>query len=260
MSSAPNPEEPNAREDVSLHDVQGSEGAPPRRPHAQLEAAIGYTFKNPLLLHTALAHKSYLHQVPDFYLGSNERLEFLGDSVLGMIVSADLFRSHPDVPEGQLSALRGVLVRLQTLAEIGAPLELGEYMYMSRGEERAGGRKRGTNLGRAVEALLGAVYIDGGLDATSDVWRRIRGERSLEEMNKVLLTDYKSHLQQLTQSTLHETPIYRLIGTTGPDHAKQFQVEVLAGERVLAKGVGKNKQSAEQVAAQAALANLERNS
>ncbi len=153
-------------------------GAPPRRPVAELERAIGYAFKQADYLRTALAHKSYLHEVPS--ATSNERLEFLGDAVLDLIVSDDLFHEHPGLPEGQLSALRGTLVRLNTLAEVAAPLQLGEYLYMSRGEEAAGGRTRVSNTGRAVEAILGAVYLDGGLEAATRVWRRILGERSLE--------------------------------------------------------------------------------
>jgi ribonuclease-3 len=229
------------------------EGALPLRPLYELEDVLGYKFKESRHLSTALAHKSYLHDVPDFPLGSNERLEFLGDAVLGVIVSSDLFLTHPDVPEGQLSALRGALVRLNTLAEIAEPLDLGEFMYMSRGEEAAGGRHRGSTMGRAVEAVLGAVYVDGGLDAAASVWHRIVGERGLEQLQEVLRADYKSLLQQHTQANMKETPLYRLVDATGPDHAKEFKVEVLAGERVLASGVGRNKQVAEQAAAKQAL-------
>jgi len=234
---------------TAVHNV----GALPRRPLAELEAAIGYMFNNPAFLTNALVHKSYLHELPDTPITSNERLEFLGDAALGLIVSADLFTSYPDVPEGRLSALRGALVRLNTLAEIAAPILLGEYLYMSHGEEAAGGRSRPSNLGHALEALLGAVYIDGGLDAASSVWHRVSGERTLEQLQQVLSTDYKSQLQQVTQAEWRETPRYYLTGTSGPDHAKQFHVEVRIGERTLATGAGRNKQIAEQAAAQAAL-------
>src|SRR6516225_8104100 len=155
--------------------VPRAEGALPVRPFDSLEAQIGYSFKNQDYLRNALVHKSYLHAVPDFPLGSNERLEFLGDSILGFIVSSDLYLDNPDTAEGQLTAWRGALVRLTTLAKVGAPFELGQYMYMSRGEEAAGGRARGTNLGRAVEALLGAAYLDGGIEAAHQVWRRFLG-------------------------------------------------------------------------------------
>jgi ribonuclease-3 len=228
-------------------------GALPRRPLAELESLIGYAFSDARYLTNAMVHKSYLHEVTDSALPSNERLEFLGDAVLGLIVSADLFRSYPDVPEGRLSALRGALVRLNTLAEIAEPMSLGEYLYMSHGEEAAGGRTRPSNLGRALEALLGAVYLDGGLEAATNVWHQVSGERTLEQMQQVLSTDYKSQLQQVTQAEWHETPRYRLTGTSGPDHSKQFHIEVVIGDRVLASGIGRNKQIAEQSAAEAAL-------
>ncbi|MEO8287149.1 MAG: ribonuclease III [Chloroflexota bacterium] len=230
-----------------------AEGAVPRRSFDSLEEKLGYTFQDEDYLRNAMVHKSYLHAVPDFPLGSNERLEFLGDSILGFVVSSDLYLAYPNTPEGQLTAWRGALVRLTTLANIAEPLELGEYMYMSRGEENAGGRKRGTNLGRAVEALLGAVYLDGGHEAARDVWHKILGEGGVARIQEVLSTDYKTQLQQFTQANLRVTPLYRLVDTSGPDHAKQFRVEVLAGERKLADGTGSNKQAAEQAAAEAAL-------
>jgi ribonuclease-3 len=233
-----------------------AEGAPPRRPFEPLEEQIGYTFLDKALLQNAMVHKSYLHAVPDFPPGSNERLEFLGDSVLGFVVSSDLYIENPGTSEGELTAWRGALVRLTTLANVAAPLELGEYMYMSRGEESAGGRTRGTVLGRAVEALLGAVYLDGGIDAARNVWRRILGEGGVARIEDVLRRDYKTQLQQFTQAHFRVTPAYELIETTGPDHAKQFRVQVAAGERILASGAGSNKQAAEQAAAEEAMSIL----
>ncbi len=231
-------------------------GAPPKRPLSELEQAIGYSFKEEDYLRTAMVHKSYLHDVPEFSLGSNERLEFLGDAALGFIVSSDLFNEHRDVSEGQLTAWRGALVRLSTLAEVAEPLALGEYLYMSRGEEAAGGRARPSNMGRAVEALLGAVYLDGGLEAAATVWHKALGGRSIEQMQAVLSGDYKSQLQQFTQAHLKATPVYRLVNTSGPAHAQHFHVEVVADNQVLARGSGKNKQIAEQAAAQQALGAL----
>jgi len=230
-------------------------GEPPQplKSLPELEEALGYSFTDKELLKNALVHKSYLHQVPDFYLGSNERLEFLGDSVLGLIVSTDLFLSHPDLPEGRLTALRGALVRKNTLADLAAPLELGSYLYLSRGEEAAGGRVRASNLARLVEALLGAVYVDGGLEAAVSVWNRILGERSDERLMEVLSGDYKSQLQQLSQAYVKLTPAYRLVRTSGPEHSKEFHVEVLVGDRVLGGGTGRSKQLAEQAAAESAV-------
>src|SRR5215212_4766832 len=157
MSSTPS-EHQTEGEERAAGLLEQVSAAQPLRPRAELEEAIGYEFKDKECLEQALVHKSYLHQVPDYYLGSNERLEFLGDAVLGLIVSADLFRARPDISEGRLTALRGALVRKNTLAELGAPFMLGEYLYMSRGEEAAGGRTRASNLAHAVEAVLGAVY------------------------------------------------------------------------------------------------------
>ena len=226
------------------------------KPHAGLEEKLGYSFQDSELLRNALVHKSYLHDVPDFYLGSNERLEFLGDAVLGLIVSAQLYRSHPNIAEGELTALRGALVRKSTLAELAEPMGLGEYLYLSRGEEAAGGRTRDSNIARAVEAILGAVYMDGGLAAATQVWQQIRGAQGDEALLDVLRTDYKSQLQQLTQASLKVTPAYRLVDTTGPEHAKEFHVEAIVGERTLARGAGRNKQAAEQDAAKAAVQKL----
>ena len=232
-----------------------AEGAVPRRPLQELQEKIGYTFSEEEYLRNAMVHKSYLHAVPDLPGGSNERLEFLGDSILGFIVSSDLYLAYPDTPEGQLTSWRGALVRLTTLAKIAEPLALGEYMYMSRGEEVAGGRTRGTNLGRAIEALLGAVYLDGGQEAVRGVWHTILGEAdsAVARIEEVLRGDFKTQLQQYAQAHLKQTPLYRMVGTSGPDHAKQFKVEVLAGDRVLAEGTGTNKQMAEQAAAENAL-------
>jgi 23S rRNA maturation mini-RNase III len=136
----------------------GSVGAPP----AGLQAALGYTFKRPALLQQALVHRSYLHDVPDYARGSNERLEFLGDAVLGLIVARRLYLRHPDQQEGELTAQRGALVRLTRLAVWAGQVDLGAYLALSRGEEAQGGRTRASILGRAFEALLGAIYLDGG--------------------------------------------------------------------------------------------------
>jgi ribonuclease III len=232
------------------------EPADPLRSQAELQEALEYTFRDPEYLKNAMVHKSYLHDVPDFYLGSNERLEFLGDAVLGLIVSGDLFVTHPDLSEGELTALRGALVRKNTLAELAEPLALGDFLFMSRGEEAAGGRSRPSNLARTVEAVLGAVYLDGGLDAAVAVWHRILGEQDDERLHEVLRGDYKSKLQQVTQAQMKLTPTYRLVSTRGPEHSKEFLVEVLAGDEVLGTGAGRNKQIAEQAAAQSALASL----
>jgi ribonuclease III len=235
-----------------------AEGAVPRRPFSELEEKMGYRFRDEDYLSNAMVHKSYLHAVPDLAHGSNERLEFLGDSILGFIVSSDLYLASPATDEGQLTSWRGALVRLTTLAQVAEPLELGEYLFMSKGEEVSGGRTRGTNLGRAVEALLGAVYLDGGMEAARTLWHKILGEGDTitARIAEVLRADFKTQLQQFTQAHLKRTPSYKLVETSGPDHAKLFTVEVAAGERVLGDGTGTNKQLAEQAAAESALALL----
>ena len=257
MSSTPGEHQTEDNEQAAgLAEHEQNYAAQPLRPRSELEEAIGYEFEDKEALERALVHKSYLHQVPDYYLGSNERLEFLGDAVLGLIVSADLFTLRPDISEGRLTSLRGALVRKNTLAELAAPFMLGEYLYMSRGEEAAGGRTRASNLAHAVEAILGAVYLDGGLEAAISVWHRIRGDHDEERLLEVLRGDYKSQLQQFTQAEIRLTPYYRLVGTIGPEHSKLFHVEVLVGDRVLSSGIGRNKQIAEQAAAESALRDL----
>ncbi len=231
---------------------QGSVGA----PLVGLETVLGYTFKDPALLRRALVHRSYLHDVPDFALGSNERLEFLGDAVLGFLVARWLYVRHPDKPEGDLTTLRGALVRLTRLSVWAGMIDLGAYLYMSRGEEIQGGRGRDTITGRAFEALLGALYLDGGLRVTERVLRHFLAATSEDEIAAVLSGDYKSQLQREVQARYKVPPTYRLADTSGPAHQRLFRIEVWAGEVVLGEGAGSNKRQAEQAAAQAGLARL----
>ncbi len=231
---------------------QGSVGA----PLAELEAALGYTFKDQALLRQAMVHRSYLHDVPDFALGSNERLEFLGDAVLGFLVARWLYVRHPDKPEGALTTLRGALVRLTRLSVWAGMIDLGAYLYMSRGEEIQGGRGRDTITGRAFEALLGAIYLDGGLRVTERILRHFLAATSDGEIAAVLSGDYKSQLQREVQARYKVPPTYRLADTSGPAHQRIFRIEVWAGAEVLGEGAGSNKRQAEQAAAQAGLAHL----
>jgi ribonuclease-3 len=230
----------------------GSAGA----PLADLEAALGYTFKDPTLLQRALVHRSYLHDVPDFALGSNERLEFLGDAVLGFLVARWLYLRHPDKPEGELTTLRGALVRLTRLSVWAGMIDLGAYLYMSRGEEVQGGRGRDTITGRAFEALLGALYLDGGQRVVERVLRHFLAATSEREIAAVLSGDYKSQLQREVQARFKVPPAYRLAETSGPAHQRLFRIGVWAGEILLGEGAGTNKRQAEQAAAQAGLARL----
>jgi ribonuclease-3 len=263
----PDPEPPGAilpHEDLPLVEGRALEddappgpaqplGSPGASLHA-LEAAVGYTFRDLRVLQRAMVHRSYLHDVPDFPLGSNERLEFLGDAVLGFLVARWLYLRHPDKQEGELTALRGALVRLTRLSTWAALIDLGAYLYLSRGEEIQGGRTRATITGRAFEALLGALYLDGGLRVVERVLKRFLAATSESDIAEALRADYKSLLQRQVQAIFKSPPVYRLAGTSGPAHQRLFHMEVWSGERLLGTGEGRNKQQAEQAAAQAALA------
>lgn len=222
-----------------------------------VEDRLGYRFSNPDLLRQALVHRSYLNENPGFGLPDNERLEFLGDVVLSLIVAETLFRRFPDLPEGKLTRLRSWLVRTETLARWARELDLGPELFLSRGEEQTGGRRRPSILASAFEAVLGAVYLDGGLEAARRVLLPfVEGElEKLQDPDEVL--DPKTRLQEVTQARWQLTPAYVTVHQTGPSHRRKFTVEVRLGDRVLATGQGYSKQAAEQEAARTALARLE---
>jgi ribonuclease-3 len=218
-----------------------------------LQATLGVTFREPLLLEQSLVHRSYLAENPDATLESNERLEFLGDAVLGLVVAEEIYQRFPELSEGELTKLRSALVRGETLGRIALSLNLGEYLYLGRGEEESGGRRRPRNLSCVLEAVVGAVLADQGLDvARGFILRILEGhlERAVEGK---LVTDYKSRLQQVIQSERKITPVYHTIEQAGPDHARVFTVEVLADDSVLGRGSGRSKRAAEMDAARAAL-------
>lgn len=219
------------------------------------EELVGIHFKNPILLEQSLVHRSYLNENPDFHVGSNERLEYLGDAVIGLIVSDYLYAKFPDAPEGVLTALRAALVRAQTLGRVARGLGLGDLLYLSRGEVEAGGRVRRRLLAQAFEALIGAVYLDQGMDVTRDLTLRLL-QPEIERLEREQpLTDAKSYLQQLTQASTGTRPIYRVVSTTGPGHRPHFVVEVCLEDKILGTGEGDKKQEAEQAAARQALQN-----
>ncbi len=234
--------------DLSL----GSPGAAP----APLEAALGYAFRTPDLLRTALVHRSYLHDVGEGVAESNERLEFLGDAVLGFLVTRRLYTRYPAQNEGQLTHLRGALVRLERLTAWGTALDLGRYLYLSKGDDAHGGRASARIVGRAMEALIGAVYLDGGVRAADRVLGRLLAITPDDAVQAIVAGDYKSDLQHAVQTRLNRHPDYRLAEVSGPDHDRRFTVEVWAADRRLGQGVGRNKRQAEQAAAQAGLAVL----
>ncbi len=226
---------------------------------ATLQSTLGITFRDPLLLQQALTHRSFLNENPDFPLPSNERLEFLGDALLGFVVAEKLHSDLPHLWEGALTVLRAALVCNETLARIASSFNLGDHLYLGRGEEMSGGRHRQSNLSSALEAVIGAIFVDQGLPVAKEfVLRLLNGmvvkiveEESIEESVK----DYKSRLQVLVQAEQQTTPVYRIVEEKGPAHDKLFTVEVMVGDAVLGRGSGKGKRAAEQNAAQAALEN-----
>ncbi len=220
---------------------------------SDLENRIGVRFKNPALLREALVHTSYLNENPGIDVGSNERLEFLGDAVLGLVVAQLLYQDHPEMDEGRLTELRAHLVRRDTLARAADRLGLGEHLQLGRGEEAAGGRKRPTNLARVFEAVVGAIYLDAGIEAASQfIFGALEAEIGSVRERRVP-ADPKSRLQEYAQSRWQATPVYRTVRIEGPDHARRFAVEVSVADDVLGSGEGRSKQLAEKAAAQNAL-------
>ncbi len=223
-----------------------------------LEAQLPFSFKDQDLLRQALVHTSYLNENPGIGVGSNERLEFLGDAALGVVVAHMLYEDYPDVDEGKLTELRAHLVRRDTLARAGAQLGLGEALQLGRGEDAAGGRKRPTNLARAYEALVGAVFLDGGFARVKRFVKFSLRDEFTALRQKGMPYDPKSRLQEVVQSRWQTTPSYRLVKTEGPDHARRFTVQVVVTGKALGTGEGRSKQMAEKEAAQRALEEIER--
>lgn len=224
--------------------------------HGALQAILGVNFKDGSLLQQALVHRSYLNENPAMHLVSNERLEFLGDAVLGFVVADELYTRFPDSSEGELTKLRAALVRGETLSRIASSLQLGEYLFLGHGEEESGGRSRPRNLSCALEAVIGAVFLDRGFDIARDFILKLLDDEVDVVVEDKLTDDYKSRLQQVIQSEQKITPVYRTVEEIGPDHAKVFTVEVLAGDTVLGRGSGRSKRAAEMDAARQALQGL----
>ena len=223
----------------------------------ELEKKLNYTFRDPALLEEALSHSSYANEHRGAGLHSNERLEFLGDSVLGFVTAEFLFVRHPDLPEGDLTRIRAALVCEQSLYEVAGKLELGRHLKLGRGEEAGGGRERMSILADAVEAVFAAVYLDGGIAAASELIHRVLLDVEREEVVKERRRDYKTALQELVQRQVGQELTYRMVGEQGPDHAKIFQAEVQLNGMPVGDGFGRSKKEAEQAAAKAALEALQ---
>ena len=219
-----------------------------------LEEKLGYTFQDPALLENALTHSSRANESRG-KLPSNERLEFLGDSILGMVVADHLYRNHPDLPEGELTRTRAALVCEESLVEVARELGLGEYLRLGKGESSGGGRERPSIQADAVEAVLAAIYLDGGIGSARKFIQKYILSREIAGLTKPL--DHKTALQELVQRESGQVLQYRLVGEEGPDHNKRFFVEVDLNGKSVGSGSGRSKKEAEQMAAQAAISTLE---
>ena len=222
----------------------------------QLQEVLGVRFKKPSLLEQALVHDSYVNENPDFAPSSNERLEFLGDAVLGLVVTERLYHDFPDYHEGQLTHIRAGLVRRDTLARMARQIGLGEYLYLGRGEEGSGGRNKVPNLAGAMEAVIGALFVDRGLDEAKECVLKLLNQEYDRFLEAGSAADYKSELQEIIQARTQKTPDYALVASTGPAHAQVFLVEVSLDGKVLGRGEGKSKKAAESEAARNALKQL----
>ncbi len=218
---------------------------------ALLQTQLGYSFSHPEILLRAVTHVSYGRGQPGKH---NETLEFLGDAVLDLAVSDLLMRHFPDKSEGDLSKMRAALVNSAVLAEKAARLNLGDALRMGKGEERSGGRKKRSILAGAFEAVIGAVYWEGGYEPARRVIERFF-ERDVGD-KKLGHEDYKTRLQEISQMLFHEPPVYKLVGETGPDHEKRFVTEIFVGGKMLGRGEGWSKKQSEQEAAAIALEGL----
>ena len=216
--------------------------------------AIGYRFRNISLLQNALTHSSYANERWHNSLLCKERLEFLGDSILGMLVAEYLFRSFPDRPEGELTRMRADMVCEKTLAAAANRIGLGEHLLLGHGEEQGGGRARASILADAMESVIAACFLDGGMDAALKVVQQfILVEVPVKKMHNA---DYKTALQELVQQKKNQALSYVLVGESGPDHDKHFDVEVKLNGNVVGSGSGSSKKRAEQMAAKTAIEKL----
>jgi ribonuclease-3 len=220
---------------------------------AALQESIGVQFGDETLLKQALVHRSFLNENPAFDLPSNERLEYLGDAFLDFVVGEYLYNRYPEMNEGELTSLRAALTNATALARFARSIDLGRYAYLSHGEDERGGRQRVGLLADLFEALVAAIYLDRGLEETANIVLALVEPRTTQIVEGGLERDHKSRLQEWSQRELGVTPVYRTVGERGPDHDKEFTVEVLLRGKVSGRGKGRSKQAAEQRAAEEAL-------
>jgi ribonuclease-3 len=235
----------NAGETLSLSSLQ------------DLEKILGYKFKNQALLSQALTHRSFVNENEQERLRNNESLEFLGDAVLGFLISSRIFRHYPDLTEGELSKIKAYLVSAANLVRLAEDIRLGDYVRLSRGEEKTGGRKKRAIIVDTYEAIIGAIYLDGGVEAATDfVGRQV--DSFLEDLDLGQLTygDFKSALQEQLHNLGRQEPLYRVVKEIGPDHKKTFVVQVIIQGEIVAESTGRTKKEAQQSAARLALESL----
>ncbi len=224
-----------------------------------LQEALGVSFADPSLLRQALVHTSYLNENPGFTRDSNEKLEFLGDAILGLIIAETLYRGYTQFSEGEMTRLRAALVRRETLARMAKAIGLGNFLYLGKGEEASGGRSKPSNLASSLEAVTAAIFLDRGLVATKDFILRLFDKEIQKVVSQDAVADYKSRLQELIQATQQSIPTYHLVEAVGPAHSQTFTAEVRVADTVLGSGSGKSKKMAETEAARAALKRLASN-
>jgi len=226
---------------------------------AVLQQTLGISFNDLSLLEQALVHSSYINENPSFASASNERLEFLGDAVLGLVVAEKLYHDFPYSTEGEMTKFRATLVRRDTLARMARTIKLGDYLYLGKGEEASGGRNKAANLAGALEAVIAAISLDQGSAIVGDFILRLLGKELQKIANQGSEADYKSQLQELLQSRQQQAPTYQVVEAVGPDHDKRFTIEVRVGDTVLGRGSGRSKRVAESEAARSALERLSTN-
>lgn len=220
---------------------------------SEIEKIIGVTFESEDLIKTACTHRSYLNEHKSTVKEHNERLEFLGDAVLELVVTDFLYRSYPKKPEGELTSWRAALVKTESLAELADELNVGQFLLMSRGEAKSGGRTRMALLANMVEAIIGAIYLDQGYGVAAEFIEKNINSKLDNILKEGLHIDAKSHFQEVTQEKEGVTPHYEVIGEEGPDHDKTFEMAVYLNKKMWGKGKGNSKQTAQQAAAQDAL-------
>ena len=221
-----------------------------------LENKINISFNNKKVLQRAIIHKSFSNEKKDLNYSNNERLEFLGDSVLNIIISTYIFKNFPDCPEGELAKIRSVIVSETILARKARKLKLGGFLILGKGEEATGGRKRSSILADTMEAIIGAIYLDQGFETVFNFVINLFSDTIKEVKNGNYIQDFKTLLQEIIQQDGYTGPIYRLVDATGPDHNKKFEVSVSYNDKILGCGAGFSKKEAEQKAAENALKKL----